>query len=101
MNTPNLNQHILSVGQILVARETLNLWQFNLWNDSNLQKFLLIDKNFLTLKKERKEGAREYCTDESGKLLILKSLFIVNRSQETQNIETIVSVTSIANYLTD
>ena len=56
---------------------------------------------FPDLKKETKEGAREYCTGEGGKLLILKSLFIVNRSQETQNIETTVSVTSIANYLTD
>ena len=50
-----------------------------------------------------KEGAREYCADESVELFILttKVLFIANRTQEMPNTETIVSVTSIANYLTD
>ena len=55
------------------------------------------------LKKKRKEGARVYCTDKGVELFILttKVLFIANRTQETTNIETIVSVTSIASYLTD
>ena len=55
------------------------------------------------LKKKGKEGAREYCVDQSVELFILTTrvLFIANRTQEMPNIETIVSVTSIANYLTD
>ena len=55
------------------------------------------------LKKKRKEGAREYCVDQGVELFILTTrvLFIANRTQETPNIETIVSVTSIASYLTD
>ena len=55
------------------------------------------------LKKKRKEGAREYCVDQGLELFILTTrvLFIANRTQEMPNIETIVSVTSIANYLTD
>ena len=76
MNTPDFNQLTLCVGQILVARETLNLWQFSLWNDSNFQKFLLIDTEFLALKKERNEGAREYCTDEGVESLTLTEVFI-------------------------
>ena len=89
------------MGQILVARGTLNLWQLSLWNDCNLQKFLLIYRNFLTLKKEFKEGSRECYTNEGVELLILTKVFIANSTQGMQNIETIVSVTSIANYLTD
>ena len=60
--------------------------------------------DYLTLKKKRKEGgAREYCVDQGVELFILTTrvLFIANRTQEMPNIETIVSVTSIANYLTD
>ena len=55
------------------------------------------------LKKKHKEGAREYCADGGVELFILttKVLFIANRTQEIPNIETIVSVTSIASYLTD
>ena len=76
MDAPNLNQHTLWVGQILVARETLNLQQFSLRNDRNLQKFLLIHRDFLTLRKELKERARAYCTDEVVELSILTKVFI-------------------------
>ena len=59
-----------------LPRETRNLWQFTLWNGSNLQKFTFIDRNFLNLQKELKEVAGEYCTDEGVELLILTKVFI-------------------------
>ena len=37
-------------------------------------------RTFLTLKKERKDGAREYCTDEVVELLILTNVFIYCKS---------------------
>ena len=43
----------------------------------NLQKFLLIDTDYLTLKKERKEGARERCTDEGAEFLILTTKIFI------------------------
>ena len=40
------------------------------------KKFILIYRNFLTIKKELKEGAKEYCTNKGVELLILTKIFI-------------------------
>ena len=58
------------------GKRELNLCQFSLWNDSNLQKFMFIDRNFLNLQKEHKEVAGEYCTNKGVELLILTKVFI-------------------------
>ena len=55
MNIPNLNQHTLYVGQILVARENLICDNSAYGMTAILQKFLTIDRDFLTLKKELKK----------------------------------------------